>query len=135
MAHPLLTSLSWIRRATTPTDGLIAFSTLGMILYFLVAASSQGTDRLEIYKENQLLQSLSLNQTTEIQVAGRLGPVTIEIKPGAARLREFDSPRMIGTRSGWIRGGGEMAICLPCGLFIRIPARQTPPHGLDAVAQ
>ncbi|MEG3638193.1 NusG domain II-containing protein [Magnetococcus sp. PR-3] len=135
MAGSFLKGIGLIRRATSMMDLCIAGGSLGILLFFMLFATQEGANRVEVHQNNQLVQTLALDKETQLELQGLLGRVIIEVKPGAARLREYDSPRMIGVRTGWISGGGRMAICVPCGIFIRIPPAQAQDNTYDAVAR
>ncbi|MBF0159713.1 MAG: NusG domain II-containing protein [Magnetococcales bacterium] len=93
---------------------------------------------VEVLHDNQLVLTLPLQQDSRHQVAGNLGPVAIEVRGGRARLLEYRSPRLIGTYTGWIEHHNAVAVCVPCGVLIRVRATdgQPVPSGVpfDAVA-
>ena len=93
-------------------------------LFITVAIVSMGGQQAGsqavVYRDNHLVLSLSLSKNQKTQVEGKLGPVTIEVKGGKIRIREYASLRMIATRSGWIQATGSILTCVPCGIFIKI---------------
>ena len=115
-------SLTLLLRATNPADRLVAvLSGLAIILLGstqLISPPPGGIAR--IYRNNQPLMTLPLNQNRQLQIDGKLGAVTIEVAANQIRLLEYASPRMIGTRSGWIGNTGEITTCVPCGILIEI---------------
>ncbi|MBF0455735.1 MAG: NusG domain II-containing protein [Magnetococcales bacterium] len=131
-----------LRKATQPGDRwLMALSALLLIGYAGFGAGQRGT-LVTIHRDNQPLNRLALAEDSSLLVAGRLGSVTVEVKGGRARLLEYDSPRMIGTRTGWIEKAGEIAVCVPCGILIQIQGEEANPtssklnsHGLDGIAR
>nr|CRH07831.1 conserved exported protein of unknown function [Candidatus Magnetococcus massalia] len=126
----------YLLQATSWTDRWIVVVGLFSVVLLLTMPLSAMGQMVEIYLHNQKVATLPLDQQHRQQVVGNLGPVTIEIDPEqGARLQEFESPRMVGVRQGWIQRGGEMAICVPCGVFIRIPLVDPAATPYDALAQ
>ncbi|MBF0186935.1 MAG: NusG domain II-containing protein [Magnetococcales bacterium] len=129
------TLLAFLISRSTVADRLwIVFSAM-IILASLWFTGSEPGEEVVIFRNAQRIEALPLDQPAKRSLPGRLGPVEIEIRDGAARLREFESARMIGTRTGWISATGEIAACVPCGIMIRISggAPSTPTY--DAVAR
>ncbi|OSM01374.1 hypothetical protein MAIT1_01312 [Magnetofaba australis IT-1] len=93
-----------------------------------------------MYRDNHLVATLPLDRDAALEVAGRLGPVRIETHGGQARLLEHRSARMIGTRTGWIGSSGRVAVCVPCGVLVKITGNAATrgaddPNAFDAIAQ
>jgi hypothetical protein len=108
-----------------PDRWIAALAALGIVAMFVVQPMVTAGTQVQVFRENQLLHTLDLAQETRHTVAGRLGPVVIEIASGRARIVEYQSPRMIGTRTGWIQHSGTVAACVPCGILIRIESPPT----------
>ncbi len=112
-------------RATTRADRwVMALSLLligGLASYLALRPAGQ---QAVIQRDNQTVLTLSLTRDQQTEVEGHLGPVVIQIKEGRVRLLEYASPRMIGTRSGWIAQSGAMVACVPCGILIRVTGGQ-----------
>lgn len=129
--------LSLVARATTVMDrwvmGLSAVGIVGLI-WSLVAVPGQ---QAEVFRENRLILTLPLHRDVTTQVEGRLGLVTIQVQKGGVRLLEYNSPRMIGTRTGWIYGQGRTTACVPCGILVQVKGGSYGKHDSewDAVAQ
>ncbi|MGN7610776.1 NusG domain II-containing protein [Magnetococcales bacterium HHB-1] len=92
---------------------------------------------LRIHRPGAIIDTYALNEDRLISVTGLLGVVRVEIKKNKARLQEFRSPRLIGTRTGWIQHQGEHAVCIPCGVLIEIRREDHDhqPSSFDAIAQ
>ncbi|MBF0310815.1 MAG: NusG domain II-containing protein [Magnetococcales bacterium] len=109
------------QRATTPMDRwLVLGSVLGIIAWISAMLQAQPGSRVGIFQENRLVATLPLDQERTLSLAGRLGEVRVQVEKGRVRLQEYQSPRLIGTRTGWIQRRGEMTACVPCGVFLRI---------------
>ncbi|MBF0184262.1 MAG: NusG domain II-containing protein [Magnetococcales bacterium] len=74
--------------------------------------------------DNNLINTISLEKDAHYYVNGHLGPVRVEVKNQQIRIVEYDSPRMIGTRTGWVQHNGAITACLPCGVVIRVLGNQ-----------
>ncbi|MBF0135687.1 MAG: NusG domain II-containing protein [Magnetococcus sp. DMHC-1] len=122
-------------RVTTPGDRWVMAGTACMILGLGVILYGHPGSRLELFRDNRLEMTLPLDEHRTVRIAGRLGPVTVEIVQGQARLREYQSPRMIGTRTGWIRNSGQVAACLPCGVLIKVTGEADASSRFDAIAE
>ncbi len=113
--------LNLLRRATGPADRVVAVGS-GLIILLVgwqLATRAPGAEAV-VYHNNRPLMNLPLDENRQWRVAGNLGPVLIEVAAQRVRLREYVSPRMIGTRSGWIGHTGEVVTCVPCGILIEI---------------
>ncbi|MBF0293861.1 MAG: NusG domain II-containing protein [Magnetococcales bacterium] len=122
-------------RATTPADRRTILTTALAIVALGVVMARMPGNRATVYRDNRPILALSMDRDLTTEVAGRLGPVKIQVEGGRIRLLEYDSPRMIGTRTGWIRDAGGTTACVPCGILIRVegePGEETREY--DAVA-
>ncbi len=110
-------------------------SAVGIVALGLLLEGPPGS-RLQVFRDNRLVATHALGGTAGWSVDGRLGPVIVEIRQGQARLREYRSPRLIGTRTGWIGRAGQVAACVPCGVLIRVEGGPSPADAdLDAVSE
>lgn len=53
-------------------------------------------------------------------LAGRLGPVRIEVAGREARVACSPCPGQQCVETGWISSPGEVSVCAPSGVWIRI---------------
>ncbi|MBF0127809.1 MAG: NusG domain II-containing protein [Magnetococcales bacterium] len=128
-------ALALLGRATTRGDRwLLGLTGPGIVAFGLVMAAPGS--RATVFLDNHPLMTLALDRDATLEVAGRLGPVTIQVERGRIRLLEYDSPRMIGTRTGWIQGAGRTIACVPCGILVQVEGREERAVSeLDAVSQ
>lgn len=82
---------------------------------------------------NQPVMRLPLHQDGEFPVQGRLGEVAVQVREGRVRLLEYASPRMIGTRTGWISRAGQVTACVPCGVMVQVEGGEQ--NRYDALAK
>lgn len=129
--------LAFLKSAATPADLSAMLLTLTGILALILGGTYAPGANAAIYLDNTLQAVLPLNQPVTREFKGRLGPVAIDVKNGAARIREYDSPRLIGTKTGWIKNSGQVAACVPCGLLIKIQGQglHSGKNDFDAVAR
>ncbi|MBF0178431.1 MAG: NusG domain II-containing protein [Magnetococcales bacterium] len=122
-------------RATNTTDRWVILISALAIAALMVAMMRMPGNRATVYRDNQPILTVAMDRDLTTEVTGRLGPVRIQVEGGRIRLLEYDSPRMIGTRTGWIRDAGGTTACVPCGILIRVEGE---PEGttreFDAVA-
>ncbi|MEO5347166.1 MAG: NusG domain II-containing protein [Magnetococcus sp. YQC-9] len=128
-----------IQRATTPMDRwLMGVSALAILAGMFLTVSRPGQSAV-VMRDNRPVLRLALDRDIRTEVEGRLGPVVIQVEQGRIRLLEHRSPRMIGTRTGWIQGAGRTAACVPCGVVIRVEGEKEvaegDPNGFDAVSE
>lgn len=128
----------WIR-ATTRADRWLVFMTalfIAITLIYSVTRPKGAT--VVILRDNQPVLTLSLAIDQQTQVSGRLGPVTIQIRNNAVRLLEYNSPRQIGMRSGWISSSEAMLACVPCGILVQVTGKKAvldKKNHLDGIAR
>lgn len=123
---------SLLLRATTPTDRwIMGISAILIGGFAWQMAHRPAGQQVVIQRNNQTILTLPLTQNTKKEVTGDLGPVAIEIDNGRARLLEYASPHMIGTRTGWISATGAMAACVPCGILIRVEGQNSDPNAAN----
>lgn len=107
-------------RATTLADRwMMGLSGLGIVLLGVFMSAAPGR-QATVFRDNRPVLTLPLDRDVTQEVAGRLGPVMVEVRQGQIRLLEYNSPKMLGTRTGWIQGAGRMTACVPCGILVRV---------------
>ncbi|MBF0162447.1 MAG: NusG domain II-containing protein [Magnetococcales bacterium] len=130
-------ALLW--RATTLSDRwLILLSALliGSLAVYLFRRPAG--EEVIVERHNEIVLRLPLSRNQVVKVQGALGEVAVQVQEGRVRLLEYASPRMIGTRSGWISRAGAMVACVPCDILLRVTGEngaQTSTNGLDAISR
>lgn len=66
-------------------------------------------------------------------VKGPLGTTRIEVRGGRVRVLSSPCPRQACRHGGWIGAAGELLVCLPNEVVIRIPGQRA--GATDAVAR
>lgn len=127
---------AFLNRATSGLDRFVLTAAASAVLMMGMRMDFSKGGEVEILQANKTVATLDLAKAQKIVVAGKLGPVTIEVDSGRVRLFEYESLRLIGTRTGWISYRGEVAVCVPCGVMIRIKGGAIKSdNGWDAIAQ
>lgn len=87
----------------------------------------------QVQASGGFVATLDLTRGAVSEVAGPLGVTRLEVRDGRVRVLSSPCPRQECRRRGWIGGTGEMIVCLPNEVVVRLPgARRGAP---DAVAQ
>ncbi|MBF0152970.1 MAG: NusG domain II-containing protein [Magnetococcales bacterium] len=112
-------------RCTHATDRWLALvSALGVIGPCLWTLQSQPESVVAIRDAKAHEIIWPLRQNTVLQVDGHLGSVHIEVRDQRVRLLEYQSPRLVGTMTGWIGKSGQVTACIPCGVIIKIKGQE-----------
>jgi hypothetical protein len=67
------------------------------------------------------------------EVAGPLGVTRLEVRAGRVRVLSSPCPRQACRHGGWIGDAGEMLVCLPNEVVVRLPGERR--GAPDAVAR
>ncbi len=99
------------------------------VVLFLLVLSLPGRgentseSRLEVHTEgNTLWYQLEVDST--FSVAGNLGEMEIIIENGMARIARSPCPGQDCVRQSWINKPGDLAVCVPSGVFIVISSEE-----------
>ena len=76
-----------------------------------------------IYQNGTLLMRLNLNQKKEVRIQGPLGETILEIAHGKARVKADPGPKQYCVKQSWLQKSGDIAICAPSHLSLRITGR------------
>ncbi len=75
---------------------------------------------VEVYRNNELILSVPLNQNQTYEVEGKLGIVEIVVKDHGVMVEKETSPKHYCSKQGFIYHANEMIVCLPNELVIKI---------------
>ncbi len=111
-----------------------------LLVFILLAASSYSILRrfqtpgemVVVEAGNKIVAFFSLAEEGQYIVAGKLDNVTLQIKDKAVRIFDVSCPRKVCQQMGWIKNKGEVIVCLPNQLILRIGEQGS--GDLDAVA-
>jgi len=93
---------------------------LFLLLYSFHGGGSGGSEcRLEVHTgEGILLYELDVDSA--FTVTGNLGEMEVNIESGMARIAHSPCPGQDCVRQSWISKPGDLAVCVPSGVFIVI---------------
>ena len=104
-----------------PGDWLII-----IMFFFLILASAkllwdfpQG-QYLEIYKNNEILATYSLNQKLKKEIYNTKGVTEVIIDNGKVRFSSSPCPKKYCIHQGWINKANQIIICIPNKISISI---------------
>ncbi len=99
---------------------LVVFAFLFLGSYILLGFFQTPGERVVVAVGKQTVASFSLLEEGDYTVKGVLGGVVLQIKGGAVRILRVSCPRKICRQMGWIRNSGEVIVCLPNQLIVRV---------------
>jgi len=93
---------------------VLVLALLAVTLYFVI--SPKRGQMAEVYRDGELIRTLSLDVDTEII----LEDLTIVVEDGSIFVKYADCPDKICERRGRIYNAGESIICLPNKIIIKV---------------
>lgn len=78
-----------------------------------------------------MIKELPLDRETTVNVEGPLGTTVVKVEEGKARIISSPCPRKLCIRMGSISKAGEMVVCVPNKVVVRIKGKQE----IDAVTE
>ncbi|MFH0883240.1 MAG: NusG domain II-containing protein [bacterium] len=107
----------WIK----PADIIItSFLLLAAVAITLFTAGKTPGRRAVVTVDGQTVQVLDLDSPGSFQVEGPLGPTVIETGNGGVRILSSPCPNHICIRMGEARMRGQMILCVPNRVAIRV---------------
>lgn len=76
----------------------------------------------------------TLDRTVTLEYCGEY-PGVIEAQKGRIRFREAACPDQVCVGTGWISKNGQIAVCLPGNILIKISATDSPEDDTDILLQ
>ncbi len=93
-----------------------------LVLSFPGRGENTSESRLEVHTGgNTLWYQLEVDST--FSVAGNLGEMEIIIENGMARIARSPCPGQDCVRQSWLNKPGDLAVCVPSGVFIVIAGK------------
>lgn len=80
----------------------------------------------EIRVDGEVKARMDLSIDRRLSVAGAIGSTEIEVRNGRARVVSDPGPRQYCVRQGWLSRPGEVAVCAPNHVTLRILGRDMP---------
>lgn len=93
-----------------------------VLLYYNFYEENSASKTAVITQNNVILDRIRLDQLTEHYTINYSGPYpgTIEAEHGKIRFSHAQCPDQVCVETGWITRPGEIAVCLPAGVIIKI---------------
>jgi hypothetical protein len=105
----------------------------GMIALCAPKATGGQPARAEVEVSGTVVATLDLGRDGVSEVTGPLGVTRLEVRAGRVRVLSSPCPRQACRHGGWIGAAGEMLVCLPNEVVIRLPGQRA--GAIDAVAR
>lgn len=108
-------------RVTLADKVLIGFSVCLVAASVVVARSASGqggTVLIEV--DGRTVYKLSLGESEKVTLDGIRGKFTVESREGRVAMINADCPNHICMRTGWRSRSGEMIVCVPNKVVVRI---------------
>ena len=111
-----------ISKIITPGDKILVALILiiGIGSLFAISRLRQPGEHVVVEVNNQEVQRLDLDRTQEIVVTGPIGETRIKIEHGTAQVLSSDCPEKICVLTREIRHAGEMIVCVPNKVVVKI---------------
>jgi len=110
---------------------------LGLLVAAIVAVSRSATggpaSRAEVVVSGEKALALDLGRDGVYEVLGPIGVTRIEARSGKVRVLSSPCPRQVCRHGGWIGAPGELLVCLPNEVVVRIAGERS--GGPDSVAR
>ena len=111
----------------SPGDIVLAAVVLLSAAALLVARPGGGTPRAaSVQVGGEVVRLLPLHEAARIEVPGPAGVSAVEVDGGRARVVDSPCARRICVRRGWLRAVGDVAVCVPNHLVVRVEGEGGP---------
>ena len=119
----------------TKADVVLVVAVTAWAGALVVGSGSQGQGRwLVVEVRGSEKGSHSMSEARIIRVEGPLGVTEIEISADGARVVRAPCRNEICVRAGWIRRTGEVTVCIPNRVLLRLEGPRSGPR-LDGVSR
>ena len=116
------------------TDLLIPFIAGLILLLVHFSNSAQDSDGLMLVIHTAgNTEYLPLDRDTSFRINGNIGQLEIQIDSSRARISESPCPGQDCVRKGWLTSAGDLAICVPSGVFICVESESSEGDSPDAI--
>ena len=121
--------------ALRPADFILIIILLLLSLsgFFILKGSSPMGNHFIIEKDGTCLYRLPIASDTTVTILGTTGKLDITVKNHKICVTETSCPLKICEKMGWIHNPGEMIICVPNRLIIKIEGEKGEP--VDAITE
>jgi len=115
-------------------DAAVLVILCAAVIAFAMPKTTEGRPaRAEVEAGGKVVATLELERDGVSEIKGPLGVTRIEVRGGRVRVLSSPCPRQACRHGGWIGAAGEMLVCLPNEIVIRLPGQRA--GAIDAVAK
>ncbi|MCK4591082.1 MAG: NusG domain II-containing protein [Candidatus Latescibacteria bacterium] len=122
-----------MRKLLTNSDKILIIALLFLAFasfWVIPGVGKQG--RIVLVEQNsKLVKELPLDKETIVEVEGPLGTTVVKVESGKVRIVSSPCPRKLCVRMGSISKAGEIVVCVPNKVVVRIKGKKE----IDAVTQ
>ena len=104
----------------------------GAALLLAPGRARTGAAEVQVEVSGTAVLTLSPSEDGIREVTGPLGVTRIEVRERRVRVLSSPCPQKLCQRAGWIGSAGEMVVCLPNEVVVRLPGRRP---GVDALSR
>ena len=113
---------------------LVIVAALAILLTVTFYGGSGENLKVEIWKNGEKMQELSLQKNTVVKVEGEyINEITV--MDGRVAITDSNCPGKDCVHSGWIGRNGRSVVCLPNRVEVRITGGSFEENDVDAVVQ
>jgi len=120
--------------AMTPGDWalIIGLVLVSLVSIFLMSRLvSRGTTAV-VEADGVIICRLDLSVDQHRIITGPLGETDVQVKDGRVRVVESACPHGICVRSGWVARAGDMIVCVPNRVIVRVEGEGEADVEMDA---
>ena len=116
-----------IRKRMTVGDIILTVLLASATVASFAAVRFSATDgsTVLVQHDGTTMFNLDLRESRTVSLEGSVGSVTVEIRDGRVAVTDADCPNHICVRTGWRSHAGEIIVCAPNKVLVRISARHT----------
>jgi hypothetical protein len=115
-------------RTLTVADKVLSLTLLGVtiaVFWGISSLTTPGSSAIVMIGD-QLAYKLPLDANKVVTAQGRIGDVTIEVRGGKVGVTRADCPNHVCVRTGWRSRGGEVIVCVPNHVWVKILSNDKP---------
>jgi hypothetical protein len=99
---------------------VLALLVAGIVAVSLPRPASGSRPRAEVLVGGERVATLDLSRDGVHELLGPQGVTRIEVRGGRVRVESSPCPRQICRHGGWIGKPGELLVCLPNEVIVRV---------------
>lgn len=96
---------------------------LSAVLLLMATYEKNTTEKTAVITQNnRVLAQIRLDRVSDVSTIEYAGeyPGTIQVENGRIRFSHAECPDQVCVQTGWISRPGQIAVCLPAGVIIKI---------------